>query len=296
MQPIPFVKMDGLGNDFVVVDGQHTQATPDLETIRALANRHSGIGCDQVLWLTPPKQPTAPFLYRIFNADGAEVGQCGNGARCVGYYVQLFYPEVSFPITLQTISGRLLTVDKMANPSHFSATMGLPKAVSTAQSIAEVRTIKLGQHTFSFYALDFGNPHMVVLFDAPWSDLDLQGWGQALQTHALFPEGVNVEFIRCLSATQLEMRVYERGVGETQACASGACAAAVAGCLAGRVGRDVAVQMPGGTLQVTWPTASSEVTQAGAVALVFMGQWGFEVADAQNPHVFRVAHAWGERG
>ncbi len=289
--PIQFVKMNGLGNDFVVVDDRLTQATPTPKTIQALANRHAGIGCDQVLWLTPPESDGGDFLYRIFNADGTEVGQCGNGARCIGHYVALFHPNTPLPIVLRTVAGKRLTVDHGPCPNHYQATMGQPMPIGPQASLDAFDTVVLEDQTYRYAALDFGNPHMIIFYESPWSELRLSTWGQALQRHPRFPEGVNVSFVKCVGKDRLAMRVYERGVGETQACASGACAAAVASHLAGWVSGSVSVTMPGGQLTVTWPHHDAEVTQSGAVELVFMGQWGFEVHDPENPNLFCLGAA-----
>lgn len=271
MQTIPFVKMSGLGNDFVVIDAIDSDLQPDLTMIRAIADRHLGVGCDQVLWLSAVVDG---LLYRIFNPDGTEVAQCGNGARCIGHYMSVKHNYQSWPLRLETCQGKSLFVDKLSADAY-QVVMGVPQALSG--QLSDLIEYEFAGKNLVFQAIDIGNPHAVVGFvdeftPAVLSEFDLAGLGLALQTHALFPEGVNVSVVARLGESEVQMRTYERGAAETFACGSGACAVVAAGLSLAKLAPDsVKVVMPGGHLTVSMTAAG--LAQSGPVRWVFVGTW-----------------------
>lgn len=274
---VPFTKMHGLGNDFVVLDlvSNHFSLTP--EHVRYLADRHFGVGCDQVLVIEPPSDPSVDFNYRIFNIDGEEVEHCGNGARCFATYVHDKGLTNKNPVLVRTVNRVLeLAIDA---DGLVSVDMGRPEfdpglipfVSDSAETLYERRINVNGEEmTLQFSALSMGNPHAVLIVE----DLDksaVTDIGRALGSHPDFPAGVNVGFMQILSPDEIRLRVYERGSGETQACGTGACAAVVTGCLLGRLNGTVKVNLRGGELRIDWQQGDAPVIMTGPTTTVFEG-------------------------
>ncbi|MEQ8406857.1 MAG: diaminopimelate epimerase [Gammaproteobacteria bacterium] len=274
---IPFTKMHGLGNDFVMLDLVTNEAHLTPERILELGHRHFGIGFDQVLVVQPPSAPDVDFDYRIFNVDGEEVEHCGNGARCFANFVFEQGLTAKNPIRVKTIN-RILTLHRNAN-GEVSVDMGRPEFdpalipfKTETQAPVYTRSVEIDGETLelTFSALSMGNPHAVLSVE----DLDnsaVTKIGSALCGHPDFPAGVNVGFMQILSPSEIKLRVFERGAGETLACGTGACAAVVSGCLRGVLSDTVKVNLTGGQLQISWPQESASVTMTGPTATVFEG-------------------------
>lgn len=272
---IQFTKMQALGNDFVVIDATKNPFTLSAKKIQRMADRHFGIGFDQLLVIESAKNPTVDFHYRIFNADGSEVGQCGNGARCVARYIVEKKLTNKNVITVSTMSG---TLELALKPNHQVAVqMGIPNFVPNkipflVDKQAEQYVIVLGDEEFFVGAVNVGNPHVVLIVDdvksAPVATL-----GPMLESHALFPERVNVGFMQIINSQHIKLRVYERGAGETLACGSGACAAVVVGCIQNLLDREVKVDLPGGQLTVMWNGIDEPVWLIGPGEKIFDGEY-----------------------
>ncbi|MCC2638598.1 MAG: dapF [Moraxellaceae bacterium] len=270
---LDFTKMHGLGNDFVVIDlvSQHVVLTPAM--IRQLADRHFGIGCDQLLLVEPPARPDVDFRYRIFNADGSEVQQCGNGARCFARFVRERRLTLKDVLRVETASG---VIELRIDDQHWvTVDMGAPRvAPAEIPFVAEAEALRYeveaaGQQV-SLAVVNMGNPHAVLTVDnvdtAPVATL-----GPALETHLRFPERVNVGFMQVVNRHALRLRVFERGAGETLACGTGACAAVVAGIRQGLLDSPVRVALPGGELEISWQGPGQSVIMRGPTARVFDG-------------------------
>ena len=270
---LSFTKMHGAGNDFVMLDGVSQSIDVTESLIKRLADRHRGIGCDQVLLLTPPDDPNADFRYTIFNADGSRAGQCGNGARCAGRFLRekrltrkrrLILLTDGEPLELSlSDDGRVFA--GLAPPQFAPAAIPFQAEESRHQYSIEVQ----GQ-VLSIGAISMGNPHAVLIVD------DTQGapvpvLGPLLESHERFPERANVSFMQVLSRSEIKLRVYERGVGETEACGSGACAAVVHGIQADLLDAKVTVHLPGGKLSVAWEGGQERVWLGGPTTTVFEG-------------------------
>ena len=273
-----FSKMHGAGNDFVVLDRRDSSAPLDPALCRALADRHTGVGCDQVLTIEPARTGAAVASYGIWNADGSPSQQCGNGARCIAAWLVrdgaarsetflLDSPVASHAVT--RVAADRFRIE-MGTPEFEPARIPLRGFARDRSYALELDTIPAA--TVEFGAVSMGNPHALVEVDdvaaAPVAAI-----GAALQRHAAFPESVNVGFAQVEARDRVRLRVYERGVGETLACGSGACAAAVLLIARGRVERQVAVMLPGGQLDISWPSDEAPVAMAGPVAFVFEGEW-----------------------
>jgi len=271
----PFTKMHGLGNDFVIFD--FTEKSFDLTKSKAIeiADRHFGIGCDQILLVESSSTTDIDFKYRIFNADGSEVGQCGNGARCFAIFIRDQGLSDKSLLTVETKKG-VLTLQIDIENDLVAVDMGVPKFEPKDIPIISDLQLKsyqtnLNNEEIEFSALSIGNPHAVVCVnDVVQCDVDLLG--SALQTNALFPESVNVGFMQVIDRAHINLRVYERGVGETAACGSGACAAVVAGIQSGVLDNSVTVSLRGGSLLITWDGESSPVMMTGPAQAVFIGE------------------------
>ena len=272
-----FSKMHGAGNDFVVLDLRDGRAAPDPDQCRALADRHAGVGCDQLLTVEPPLQAGSVASYRIWNADGSVSGQCGNGARCVAAWLVRDGSAQGARFHLDSPAGTH-AVDVLAD-GRYRVAMGVPRLApaqvpmrGAGEAQVAYETVLPGLGPVRFGALSMGNPHAVIEVD----DIDLADVariGPAMQASGLFPESVNVGFAQVVDRGRIRLRVYERGSGETLACGSGACAAMVALVRAGRVDRDVAVALPGGELRIAWPDDAAQVAMSGPAAFVFEGEW-----------------------
>lgn len=269
-----FTKMQGAGNDFVVIDGVRTSIKLSEEQVRKIANRQTGVGCDQVLIIEPPKRPDADFEYRIFNADGSTAGQCGNGARCVGRFIHEQRLSAKSTITLEVGSDlRRLTFNETG---RVKAELGVPvfepaKVPFTAERDEIEQVLSLNNITVMAGVLSMGNPHAVLLVDDVKST-PVEKIGRMIQALEVFPEGVNVGFMQIESSTQISLRVFERGAGETLACGSGACAAVVHGIRLGQLSNNVTVSVPGGKLEVSWDDSNAAVWLAGPADTVFEGK------------------------
>ena len=261
MKTITFVKMNGLGNDFVLIDAIKSGLEPEVNVIKSIANRHLGVGCDQVLWL---QSATAGIKYRIFNPDGTEVAQCGNGARCVGHYMAKAHNYKDWPLQLNTCAGQKLLVSQ-ANAHEFTVSMG------AAQIIERKAFMMFASYELSFQALDIGNPHAVFWLEQSVTEFDLLALGSAMQQHKIFPQGVNVSIVNRLADDAVIARVYERGAEETLACGSAACAVAASGYEQGILHGEIKVNMPGGQLIVV--QKDGVLHQTGPVNWVFVGTW-----------------------
>lgn len=279
-----FTKMHGLGNDFMVVDAISQPFRLRPEMIRKLSDRHFGIGFDQLLVVEPPGLPDVDFRYRIFNSDGSEVEQCGNGARCFARFVRDRQLTNKRVIRVQTAGGVIeLRVERNG---RVTVDMGVPElnppAIPfAAESRKTVYTVEVNGQTVELSAVSMGNPHGVVLVDdvktAPVETL-----GPLLEKHPRFPSRANIGFLEIRDSGHARLRVFERGVGETLACGTGACAAVVAGRLRGLLGERVEVELSGGTLTIEWPGEGSAVMMEGPAATVFEGELRLPVDPGQH--------------
>lgn len=269
-----FSKMHGLGNDFMVVDAISQPFRLRPEMIRELADRNVGIGFDQLLVVEPPGLPDVDFRYRIFNADGSEVEQCGNGARCFAKFVRDQRLTNKTIIRVQTARGVIEL--KLLKDGMVVVNMGVPELNPPAIPFAAERrkkayTVEVGSETVELSAVSMGNPHAVIVVDdveaAPVSDL-----GPRLESHPRFPSRANIGFLQIISRGHARLRVYERGSGETLACGSGACAAVVAGCLQGLLDNRVVIELRGGRLVIEWQGEGAPVMMEGPATSVFEGQ------------------------
>jgi diaminopimelate epimerase len=273
--------MHGLGNDFVVFDAVRQRVVLDAPAIRHLADRRRGIGCDQVLLVEPARLPGTDFHYRIFNADGHEVEQCGNGARCFARFVresgltdktEIPVGTAAGPIRLHVVSDGQVRVD-MGEPVLDPVRIPFEAAVE-----ANTYALEVDGETITIGALSMGNPHAVLVVD----DLDrapVERLGPLIESHPRFPRRVNVGFMQVESPSHLRLRVYERGAGETLACGTGACAAVVSGRLRGLLEARVRVSLPGGDLVIHWPGPLHPVLMTGPATRVFDGQIGLGDSD-----------------
>lgn len=271
---IQFSKMHGLGNDFMVVDGITQKIFFSPEMIRRLADRHFGVGFDQLLLVEPPYDPEQDFHYRIFNADGSEVQQCGNGARCFARFVRLKGLTNKDRIAVSTMSGRIVL--QLEHDNLVTVNMGVPefepaKVPFRAQKAEKTYLLRVAEQTVMCGVVSMGNPHCVLEVDniktAPVETL-----GAQLESFDRFPERVNVGFMELVSANEIRLRVFERGAGETMACGTGACAAAVVGIYQGKLRDRVKVHLPGGTLQIAWKGPGAPVFMTGPAEHVFDGE------------------------
>lgn len=281
MQTLKFTKMHGLGNDFMVVDAVNQAFEPAAAPIAAWADRFRGIGFDQLLVVEKPTQAGVDFRYRIFNADGSEVAQCGNGARCFVRFVSDKGLTDKQEIVVETASG--IIRPKLLDNGLVTVNMGQPRfrpseipfvPLNEEAGAEEAATyaVDLGSECVRATCVSMGNPHAVLLVDNVES-APVQDWGAKIEPHQQFPERVNVGFMQIIDRKQIRLRVYERGVGETQACGTGACAAVVAGVRLGLLesGVPVSVRLPGGELNISWQ-AGGDVLMSGPAETVFEGE------------------------
>ena len=269
-----FSKMHGLGNDFMVVDGvtQKVYFTPEI--IRRLADRHFGIGFDQLLLVEPPYDPEQDFHYRIYNADGSEVQQCGNGARCFARFVRLKGLTNRDRIAVSTMSGRIVL--QLEPDNQVTVNMGVPefepaKVPFRAQKAEKTYLLRVEEQTVMCGVVSMGNPHCVLEVESVKS-APVESLGPLLESFDRFPERVNVGFMEVVSAGEVRLRVYERGAGETLACGTGACAAGVIGMSQGKLAERVRVHLPGGSLQIAWKGPGTPVYMTGPAEHVFDGE------------------------
>ncbi len=269
-----FSKMHGLGNDFMVVDciTQNVFFSPEL--IRRLANRHTGVGFDQLLVVEAPYDPETDFHYRIFNADGSEVEQCGNGARCFARFVRMKGLTNKYQLSVSTKKGKIIL--SIEEDDQISVNMGEPefepsKIPFRAKQAEKTYIMRVDEQTLFCGAVSMGNPHVVTVVEDV-TTADVQTLGPLLESHERFPERVNAGFMQVIDRQHIKLRVYERGSGETQACGSGACAAVAVGIAQGILDHTVTVQLPGGHLEIRWQGPGKPLYMTGPATHVFDGQ------------------------
>lgn len=270
---IKFTKMHGLGNDFMVIDGINQSIELNKEQIAQWADRNFGIGFDQLLLVETTDLKDVEFKYRIFNADGCEVEQCGNGARCFARFVREKGLTENSTIPVETATG-IITLE-MISDTDVRVNMGAPKfspeSIPLKAPLQKSYDIDFHGTTITFSAVSMGNPHAVIVVDdintAPVKEVGLY-----LQGHALFPQSVNVGFMQILNKETIKLRVFERGVGETIACGTGACAAVVAGQQLNLLNNNVRVNVAAGHLDIEWIGSDNPVMMTGTTASVFEGE------------------------
>lgn len=271
---LQFTKMHGLGNDFVVIDGVSRHVELSAEQVRRLADRKRGIGCDQILVIEPPLETAVDFEFSIYNADGGRVGQCGNGARCLAVFAREKGLTEKRELRVRTMTTDMTLAVGINN--EVTVEMGVPEfEPSRIPFVAEKQRdsygLRVNGDDVSIAALALGNPHAVQLVD----DVDaapVEQQGPLIESHASFPQRVNAAYLEVIDREHAKVRVYERGVGETLACGSGACAAVVAGKRWGLLNEQVNVRLPGGDLRICWHAADSPVMMTGPAIKVFDGE------------------------
>ena len=276
MTTLKFTKMQGLGNDFVVLDGVRQRVELSPTQVRLLADRRFGVGCDQVLLVEKPAgDGNADFRYRIFNADGGEVEQCGNGARCFFVFVRDQGLTAKRELRVETAGG--LIAPRLESDGQVTVDMGVPRflpadvpLVAGTGAIAE--PLAVDGTTLEISALSMGNPHAVqVVSDVDTAPVTTQG--PRIENHPRFPQRVNAGYMQVVDRATIRLRVWERGAGETLACGTGACAAVVAGIRRGLVDSPVRVRVRGGELAIAWAGEGRPVQMTGPAATVFEGEW-----------------------
>lgn len=274
MNQLRFTKMHGLGNDFMVIDGVNQTVNLSSLDIAFLSQTKTGIGFDQCLIVEPSKSADADFNYRIFNANGQEVGQCGNGARCLALFVKHYGLTHKNNLTVRT---KTTTMNLYINDhNHVTVDMGIPQSAPlsipflTDRSESSYVLELQNQESIPIHIINVGNPHAVVLVEdihtAPVERL-----GSQISTHQRFPEQTNAGFMHILNAEEIDLRVYERGCGETQACGSGAVAAVAIGRLYHQLSKQVTVHLLGGDLIIEWPDINKNILMTGPATFVYEG-------------------------
>jgi diaminopimelate epimerase len=271
---IEFSKMEGLGNDFVVFDAPPASTGGlDSNKLRALADRHTGIGFDQALMLEKPRDPNARVFYRIFNADGSEVEQCGNGARCIAALLFARAPNLGRELLMDSPGGPVQAYVRM--DGLVSVDMGIPNFAPeslpmSASDEALLYPLEIDGETFEIAAVSMGNPH-AVLFVEDIETAPVATLGPLIEQHASFPQRANVGFMEVAGRDHIRLRVFERGVGETRACGTGACAAVAVGRRQDLLDEEVTVELKGGRAEVSWPGPGRRLWLTGPATLVFTG-------------------------
>jgi diaminopimelate epimerase len=268
---LPFTKMHGLGNDFVVFEAPDDSVVPDSQIMRKLGDRRTGIGFDQALVLLPPREDGSDVFYRIFNTDGSEVQQCGNGARCIGALVasKLQRHEVN----MDSAGGRVRAV--VADDGLVTLDMGIPNFDPAslpfeATREADIYPLRIGESELRIGAVSLGNPHAVLQVPSV-RDAAVDTIGPSVENHSRFPERTNVGFLEVVDRNHIRLRVFERGVGETRACGTGTCAAVAVGRRWGLLDEEVQVDAPGGRLSVRWEGPGEPLWLTGPAVRVFEG-------------------------
>ncbi|WP_027858075.1 diaminopimelate epimerase [Marinobacterium jannaschii] len=271
---VRFTKMHGLGNDFMVLDlvTQRLKLTPKM--VKKLGDRHFGVGFDQLLIVEAPSDPNVDFRYRIYNQDGSEVENCGNGARCFAKFVRDKRLTAKDEIVVETANGRAIL--KVREDRQVEVDMGAPvleppKVPFDAPEQASVYDIDVQGESYQISAVSMGNPHGVLLVDDTAS-APVETLGPLLEAHPRFPARANIGFMQLISRSEVNLRVFERGVGETMACGTGACGAVVAGILRGKLDQTVTVHLPGGDLEISWQGMGHPVIMTGPATTVYEGQ------------------------
>ena len=271
---IQFTKMHGLGNDFVVIDAINQDIDLTEEQVRFIADRHFGVGCDQLLLVEAAETDDVDFIYRIFNSDGGEVEQCGNGARCFAVFVREKGLSTKNPIVVETNTGVISVFIEEDNQVRVD--MGVPELNPwnipfNADTRRNEYSLDLDGDVLTIGAVSMGNPHAVTIVE----NIDttaVDELGALIENHPLFPNRVNAGFMQVIDESYIRLRVFERGAGETLACGTGACAAMVVGHLQGRLSNEVQVDLPGGSLQISWQGEASPVMMTGPATTVFEGK------------------------
>jgi len=271
---LKFTKMQGLGNDFVVIDAINQSAALNQEQVRFLADRRFGVGCDQVLLVAASSRPEADFRYRIFNADGSEVQQCGNGARCFARFVRDKGLTQKDVIPVETAAGIIEL--HLTDDGQVRVNMGRPRfAPAELPFVAEAEQaeyeLEVEDERLAIGAVSMGNPHAVLRVDSV-DTAPVERLGPAIESHKRFPERANVGFMEVVSPGRIRLRVYERGAGETLACGTGACAAAVVARRWNLTGERSIVELPGGALTIEWAGDEEPVWMTGPAVTVFEGK------------------------
>ncbi|MEO5699155.1 MAG: diaminopimelate epimerase [Casimicrobiaceae bacterium] len=286
-----FTKMHGLGNDFVVLDGVRQRIDLDGEQLRRLADRRLGVGCDQVLLVEPATGPDADFRYRIFNADGGEVEQCGNGARCFVQFVREEGLTDKRVLRVETAGGMITPA--LTDDGQVTVDMGVPRFAPAAvpfaaDAEAPSYALEVAGAALEVHVLSMGNPHAVqVVPDVEHAPVTTEG--PQVEVHPRFPQRVNAGYMAIVDRANIRLRVWERGVGETPACGTGACAAVVAGIRRGWLDREVTVATRGGALHIAWPANGAPVWMTGPAVTVFRGEWLSEPDSARDASLPRSA-------
>lgn len=271
---LKFTKMHGLGNDFMVIDGIHQEVKLSTDAIRKLSARNTGIGFDQCLLVEASDEQGIDFFYRIFNSDGQEVGQCGNGARCLARFLQYYQLTPKKRIQVATKTTRMQLI--LNEDDTVSVNMGKPKLTPAEIPLltnkqATYYSLPVNETVYEVHAVNVGNPHAVLV--VPDLNQTLVGQiGKIISEHPLFPEQVNAGFMHIKRADAIDLRVYERGSGETHACGSGAVAAVVVGRLYHQLAQEVCVHLPGGALFIHWAGGDDDVILTGPAEFVYEGQ------------------------
>jgi diaminopimelate epimerase len=271
---LKFSKMHGLGNDFIVIDAINQDFNPEPERIRAWAERNTGIGFDQLLIVEKAESEAAAFKYRIFNADGTEVEQCGNGARCFARFVREQNLTDLDVIPVETSSGLIQL--EILDDTRVRVNMGIPQFEPRAipldtETRADQYSLDIDGQSIQFSALAIGNPHIVIQVD-DLASADVETLGPLLESHPFFPQRVNVGFMQVIDRGYFELRVFERGVGETKACGSGACAAFIAGQRLGLLDAQAQAHLYGGDLKLEWQGEGNPVMMTGETVMAFQGE------------------------
>ena len=272
-----FTKMHGLGNDFIVIDAISQSINLTTEQICQLADRHFGIGCDQLLLVEKPTIAEAEFRYRIFNADGGEVEQCGNGARCFAIFVRQQGLTKNSKIAVETAGG---LIELNVADEQVTVNMGVPdfqpqSLPFLAEKPAESYDLMVNEAEYAIGAVSMGNPHAVMLID-DLDAVDIGALGSAIESHERFPNRVNAGFMQVINRQEIRLRVFERGAGETRACGTGACAAVAVGHKLGLLDEAVTVHLRGGDLTIQWPGEGQALLMTGPATTVFDGSINIE--------------------
>jgi len=274
---IKFTKMHGLGNDFVVIDAISQAIDLTTEQIIAISDRHLGVGCDQLLLVEKPRLAEAEFRYRIFNSDGGEVEQCGNGARCFALFVRQQGLTTNNTIPVETAGG---LIELKIQGDQVEVNMGIPdfrpqSLPFLVDNQAETYDLMVNGAEYAIGAVSMGNPHAVM----PVEDLetvDVETLGKTIEAHPQFPNRVNAGFMQIVKRDEIRLRVYERGAGETRACGTGACAAVAVGRSMGLLDERVTVHLVGGDLSIKWPGEGHALLMTGPATSVFDGKINIE--------------------
>ena len=280
MSTLKFTKMHGLGNDFVVLDGIAQKIDLTAAQFRRLADRRLGVGCDQVLVVEKPTRPDVDFRYRIWNADGGEVEQCGNGARCFVKFVRDRGYTQARRIRVETAGG--IIVPELSAGGEVTVDMGVPRFGAADIPFIDgtdaiVQPLDVDGETIDVSVVSMGNPHVVQLVaDVERAPVTTQG--PKLEHHPRFPQRVNAGYMQVVDRATIRLRVWERGAGETLACGTGACAAVVTGIRRGLLDSQVRVETRGGSLRISWPGSGAPVAMAGPATTVFEGEWEISAA------------------